>query len=274
MERIDVVRLISICPSNTELVHYLGLTEQLVGVDDFSDWPVEVKHLPKLGPDLSINIDKVEALKPDLVLASLSVPGMERNVEELKRRNIPHVVFNPQSLSDIRNDLLTLGTLTGYEDKAKEVATKFDEFVHCYKGIAEDIANKKTVYWEWWPKPLFTPGGVNWLTEISELAGGVNIFAKENVASYQPSWEEVVNCDPSVFCLVWVGIEEKNMKPALIKKRENANQLTCVKENKIFTLEEALFCRPSPRLLLGLRRIAALLHPEIYPNDSNEDPLQ
>ncbi|WP_368072810.1 ABC transporter substrate-binding protein [Bacillus sp. FJAT-27225] len=69
------MKLVTLCPSNTELVNYLGLTQSLVGVDDFSDWPEEILRLPRLGPDLHIDMEKVEALKPDLVLASLSVPG-------------------------------------------------------------------------------------------------------------------------------------------------------------------------------------------------------
>ena len=84
------MRVISLCPSNTEIMEFLGLTELLVGVDDFSDWPESIKSLPQLGPDLSINLDLVEQLKPDLVLASLSVPGMEKNIEGLKARKIPY----------------------------------------------------------------------------------------------------------------------------------------------------------------------------------------
>ncbi|OZM55753.1 cobalamin-binding protein [Lottiidibacillus patelloidae] len=267
------MRLISICPSNTELVYYLGLTEHLVSVDDFSDWPSSVTKLPKLGPDLNINMDKVEELKPDLVLASLSVPGMEKNVEELKKRNIPHVIFNPQSLDDIRNDLLTLGKLTNSDEKAMEVIKLYDDFVSFYKNISSTITNRKSIYWEWWPKPLFTPGKINWLTEISELAGGENIFSDQNVASYQPVWAEILKKEPDVFCLVWVGIEEKNMKPALIKKREQSSTLKCVQNEMIYPMEEALFCRPSPRLLHGLRKVASLLHPNLYPPYTDEDPL-
>ena len=72
------MRVVSICPSNTEIIAYLGKTDWLVGVDNYSDWPASVLDLPKLGPDLSIDMDKVAACQPDLVLASLSVPGMEK----------------------------------------------------------------------------------------------------------------------------------------------------------------------------------------------------
>ncbi|MDV2583580.1 ABC transporter substrate-binding protein, partial [Alkalibacillus haloalkaliphilus] len=70
------MRVVSLCPSNTEIIEYLGLTHLLVGVDDYSDWPPAIGELPRLGPDLSINIDLVEQLQPDMVLSSLSVPGM------------------------------------------------------------------------------------------------------------------------------------------------------------------------------------------------------
>lgn len=105
------MKVISLCPSNTEVLGYLGLAGQLIGVDDYSDWPEQVHHLPRLGPDLSINMDMVEELNPDLVIASLSVPGMEKNVEELKKRKIPHIILNPQSLTDIQNDLVATGKL-------------------------------------------------------------------------------------------------------------------------------------------------------------------
>ncbi|WP_404444996.1 cobalamin-binding protein [Sutcliffiella horikoshii] len=267
------MRLISICPSNTELLHYLGLTSKLVGVDDFSDWPKEVTDLPKLGPDLNINMEKLEALEPDLVLASLSVPGMERNIQELKKRSIPHVVLNPQSLEDITQDLLKIGEHTNSISKANEVISAMSGIIHTYRQCATTCKNKPSLYWEWWPKPIFTPGKVNWLTEISDLAGAENIFSSKKVASYQTEWAEVVEKNPDVICMIWVGVKESKMNPKHVMKRENAESVLAVRNSQIHVLEERLYCRPSPRLILGLQKLASILHPSNYPAYTGEDPL-
>ncbi|MDX1612036.1 MAG: ABC transporter substrate-binding protein, partial [Candidatus Thermoplasmatota archaeon] len=86
-------RIVSLAPSNTELVAFLGLADHLVGVDDWSDWPPSVLHLPQVGPDLQIDMDAVVELDPDLVLASLSVPGMEPVVEALAATGLDHLVL-------------------------------------------------------------------------------------------------------------------------------------------------------------------------------------
>ena len=124
------MKIISICPSNTELCVYLGIEDQLIAIDDYSDWPESIQGLPKVGPDLSINLDLVEELQPDLVLASLSVPGMEKNIEGLQQRGIPHIVFNPHSLEDIANDLITLGNAVGMTRKSNYSGESFsrDDF--------------------------------------------------------------------------------------------------------------------------------------------------
>ncbi|MFZ3590637.1 cobalamin-binding protein [Bacillus sp. DJP31] len=267
------MRLISICPSNTELLAYLGLEGHLVGIDDFSDWPASILHLPRLGPDLSIDMDKLVQLQPDLVLASLSVPGMEKNVEELKRRNIPHLVLNPQSLDDIAEDLLVVGHHTGTSEKAEDVVKHYRHFVKTYQELSGRIQAKYSLYWEWWPKPIFSPGGVNWLTEISNLSGGWNIFQHLPIASHQSNWDEIIELDPEHICMVWVGIKQDKMKPSIIKKRPGSEKMDAVIRNHIHVLDEPLYCRPSPRLLLGLKKLGAILHPSVFPVDDGIDPL-
>lgn len=254
------MKIISICPSNTELCAYLGIDDQLIALDDYSDWPDSIQGLPRVGPDLSINLDLVEELKPDLVLASLSVPGMEKNIEGLQKRGIPHIVFNPQSLEDIANDLIILGNAVGIPEKAAVQANQFRETILHYKTIAENVKHRPTLYWEWWPNPLFTPGGVNWLTEISRLAGAYNIFEDVDLASIQVSSEDVIKRNPDYICLAWVGVPLKKINPKLVQKRNGWAEITALQNNKILVLEEPLYCRPSPRLLEGLEKLANILH--------------
>ncbi|WP_433744126.1 cobalamin-binding protein [Falsibacillus pallidus] len=258
------MRLISICPSNTEILAYLDLTGQLVGVDDFSDWPSSISSLPKLGPDLSIRMDDLEKLNPDLVLASLSVPGMEKNIEELKKREIPHVVLDPQSLSDIIRDIRTVGDLCGASERASQVIEEMSGVIQSCKDISSTLEQKPSLYWEWWPKPVFTPGKTNWLTELSELAGAVNLFSDVELASVQTDWEDVLKRNPDFICLAWVGVHKKKVNPAIVKKRPGWEKLLAVQEDKIEVLEEALYCRPSPRLLEGLIHLAKRIHPGQY----------
>ncbi|MGV3464505.1 MAG: cobalamin-binding protein [Heyndrickxia sp.] len=258
------MRVISICPSNTELLAYLDSLDLLVGVDDFSDWPASIQSLPRLGPDLSIKMDDLEAQKPDLVLASLSVPGMEKNVEELCKRNIPHIVLNPQSLYDIANDLEKVGAAIGKPDRGKIASRKFLQELEKYKEISASIPQSFTLYWEWWPKPVFTPGRINWLTEVSHYAGGINVYADINLASIQTDWQDVYKRDPDYICLAWVGIQQSKVNPELVKKRPHWDSMRAVQNNHILVLEESIYCRPSPRLLTGINQLGRLLHPDYY----------
>ncbi|MBW3111097.1 cobalamin-binding protein [Bacillus sp. MCCB 382] len=258
------MRIVSICPSNTEIIDYLGLTPALVGVDDYSDYPGEVKSLPQLGPDLSINMDKLESLKPDLVLSSLSVPGMEKNIEELEKRKIPHITLNPQSFTDIADDLLTVGKACGIGEHAIKCRKEFMSTVDSLKSIGAKVSHPPSLYWEWWPKPVFTPGKINWLTELSEMVGAKNLFDDVELASVQTDWEDVVRRKPDYICLAWVGVRQDRVNPELVKKRPRWSELQAVQQDQIFVLEEALYCRPSPLLLKGAVKLAGLLHPDLY----------
>jgi len=258
------MKLVSICPSNTELLAYLGLIDQLVAVDDFSDWPKSINTLPRLGPDLSIDMDKLELYEPDLVLASLSVPGMEKNIEELKMRHIPYIVLDPQSLDDIAEDLLTVGKACGIEEHALQIKAEYLKFIENMKKLAETVEVTPSLYWEWWPKPVFTPGKINWLTEISAIAGSLNEYRDVELANVQTDWEDVLNRAPDYILLAWVGVRINKVKKEVVLKRPGWKDLAAVKSDRYSVMEEELYCRPSPRLLEGALKLSKMIHPEIY----------
>lgn len=259
------MRIVSICPSNTELLGFMGLTSTIVGVDNYSDWPVEINSLPRLGSDLDIDMDAVEALKPDLVLASLSVPGMEKNIARLQERGLPFITLNPQSLTDIGDNMLEVGKATGQEAIGEAAYKKYHSLLETYKELGRKVEEHPRLYWEWWPKPVFTPGGTNWLTEISQIAGGYNVFADDERASVKTDWEDVRKRNPDYILMAWVGVKEKQMKPKLLKQRPDWPEMKAIKDDRIIIMEESLYCRPSPRLLLGIQKLGALLHPNLFP---------
>ncbi|MCZ0757050.1 ABC transporter substrate-binding protein [Anoxybacillus sp. J5B_2022] len=195
------------------------------------------------------------------------------NLVELEQRNIPHLIFQPHSLEDIAADLLRLGEALGQKERTKAVVDRYREVIAQYTQLAKKIEQPPTIYWEWWPKPVFTPGKTNWLSEISELAGGRNLFIDIEQANVQTDWEDVKQRNPDHIALAWVGVRSEKIDPAIVKKRPGWNELQAVQSNRIYVLEEALFCRPSPRLLLGLKKLASLLHPDLFPAYDGIDPL-
>jgi len=256
------MRIVSICPSNTEILYFLGLGEQVVGLDDHSDWPAEWQHLPRVGPDLTIDMDRVAALSPDLVVASLSVPGMEANVEALKARGIPHIVLNPSLITDIVADIRLVGEATNTRLQAEQLASRFAERVEIIRQQTSQVATKPKLYWEWWPNPIYTPGQENWLTDVSDIAGAVNVFSDYSAANVKATREMVRQRDPDHICVVWCGIELARIKPAMITERPEWQDMTAIRQGSVHLLEEGLYCRPSPRILDGLEQLVALIHPQ------------
>lgn len=255
-------RIVSLCPSNTELVHALGLLTHLVGVDDWSDWPAGIASLPKVGPDLNVDMDRVMALRPDLVLASLSVPGMERNVARLQERGLPHLVLDPHSIDDIWEDLRRVGRFAGVSDRAEAAVAALQSRVRRVQASTGRASRRPRLYWEWWPKPLFAPGGRNWLTELSRLAGAESVTAGMDADCARPHPDEILAADPDWILLAWTGVARSKVRPDVLLRRSGWSELRAVREGRVLVLEEGLYCRPSPRLIDGLEQLAHLIHPE------------
>ena len=171
-------RIVSLCPSNTDIVGWFKCEKKLVAVDNGSDWKNLDPNIVRLGPEMFIDIDLLKQSNPDLVLASLSVPGMERTIMNLLQMNIPMMVFAPQTIGEIQENMISISQMLNKESMLfpwDDMATLFTETLENIPPIS--------IYLEWWPKPLYTPGRLCWSNEIFKYAGGFNIFGNETVQS-------------------------------------------------------------------------------------------
>ncbi|MFI5399962.1 MAG: cobalamin-binding protein [SAR324 cluster bacterium] len=250
-----VRRLVSIAPSNAEIVGALGAAGLLVAVESSSDFPPEICNLPRLGPDLAVDLDALARLKPDLVLASLSVPGMERNVAGLERLGVPYLVLAPQSVADIRADIARVGAALGYGERARHVSDRMET------GLAELAPASGgrlpvPVYLEWWPKPMFSPGEACWTNELIERAGGRNVFRNRPGQSGEVQIHDVVRADPHVIVVAWCGVPLDKLDVRRVLTRHGLEGVSAVRQRHVVAIDESLLGRPGPRIVEGARQIA------------------
>jgi iron complex transport system substrate-binding protein len=264
MRRAVPQRIVSLTCSNTEILFALGLGARVVGVDDWSDFPREVKTLPKVGPDLKIDMAKVAALEPDLVLASLSVPGMERNLPGLERLGVPFLVLEPKSLDDVFKDIEEISAATGVSEAGRRLIAELHTRIDAVRARAHEAIDRPRLYWEWWPKPLISPGRWSWMVQMCELAAADFLFKDVEATSFVVEESRVFEQDPDLVMLCWCGTLQEKMNVSKVGERPGWERLRAVKQGRIHCFPEDLFGRPGPRLVEGLERLAQVVHPELF----------
>ncbi len=253
------MRIVSLACSNTEIVHALGCAHLLVGVDDHSDWPPEVVDpLPKVGPDLDIDVEKVAALEPDLVLATLTVPGHEKVVARLEAAGLPYIAPEPVSLVDVYRDVREIGRLLGAEERAEEVVAEMRAELGDGEAPA-DGEDRPSILVQWWPKPVITPGRLSWATQVVEAAGGRAVLGDEDVKSRPMEDAEVAERAPDAVVLSWCGVHPDKYRPDVVLGNEAWRELPFVKEERVYCVGEPFLGRPGPRLVEGVRRMRRIV---------------
>lgn len=247
------MRIFSHTCSNTEIVCALGFGDCLVGVDDDSDYPPEVvDKLPRAGRDLDLQVDKVRALKPDLVLTSLTVPGHEKIVAELETTELEILVCDPISLDDIYADIRRIAQLLGVPDRAEALIASMDAAMP-----AVEVAQKERpkILVEWWPKPVIAPGEHSWVTDLIERAGGLNPWGSEALRSQPLGVERVQEAAPDIIVMSWCGVKVEKYRPELVRKRDGYSQIPAIKNDHIYAISEEFLGRPGPRVVQGYQKL-------------------
>jgi iron complex transport system substrate-binding protein len=251
------MRIVSHTCSNTEIVCALGCADLLVGVDDHSDYPVEVvSRLPRIGPDLGVDVERVKELAPDLVLSSLTVPGHEKIVAALARAGLPLLVLAPKSLPDVYVDVEKIARALGVEERGRALAAWMREEL---RFAPETSTSHPPILVEWWPKPVIVPGKRSWVTDMLVVAGGANPWAACDCESTPVGDDDVIAAAPQAIVVSWCGIEPEKLRPDVVRRREAWRDVPAVANDRIYCVPEAWMGRPGPRLVDGVRALRTIV---------------
>ncbi|MBL8841140.1 MAG: ABC transporter substrate-binding protein [Planctomycetes bacterium] len=258
------MRVVSLNCSNTEIVAALRLEHHLVGVDDDSDFPAElVARLPRVGRDLDVDVAKVSALAPDLVLASDTVPGHDRVIARLSAAGLPTYAPETITLADVATDLREIARRMGEPARGAALAAAFEATLAEARARTERerAAGLPTprVLLEWWPKPVIVPGARSWVTELIELAGGTNPFGDEPVKSRPVRDDEVVARAPDAAVICWCGVKPEKYRTDVVTGRAAWAATPALRRGAVHAIPEAFLGRPGPRLLEGLAALRGVV---------------
>lgn len=236
-------RIIAMAPHVTELLFAAGGGDKIVGTVSYSDYPEAAKKLPRVGDNRLVDMERVIAMKPDLIVVWLH-GSSERQIETLRQLGIPLFHSEPHTLEGIADSMLRLGQLMGTENVAQPAAA---EISRQFAALARQYANRPPVrmFYQVWDKPLYTLNGSSIVSDAMRLCGGVNIFADQKVTAPVVSTEAVLQADPEAI----FGTSEKNYGGVNLWRPYAT--MKAVRHDNLYTLNGELLNRAGPRMVAG-----------------------
>jgi iron complex transport system substrate-binding protein len=257
-------RVVSMAPSNTEILFAIGAGDQVVGRDEFSDFPSQAVDLPSVGGGFGdYNQEATVNLEPDLVLAA------EINTREQVQAlaDLGLTVFwlaNPTTMEEMYANLLTVARLTGHEAEAARLTASLQERVAEVARVVAGAGETPRAFYELdstEPNAPWTAGPGTFIDTLIGMAGGENVAADIEGQYVQISLEKLVIEDPDVILL---GDAAYGVTPESVGQRAGWESLSAVKNGRVYPFDDNLVSRPGPRLVDGFETLAKLLHPELF----------
>jgi len=261
-------RIISLAPSNTEILFAVQAGDKVVGVTNQCNHPYNFSAWFKAGDMTSVgdywtpNMEAIVALKPDLILAAFA---QEEVVNTLRGMGYKVLVLDPDNIDDILRDILLVGRVT---DRNVEAAILVNDLKRRIDTVSRKVAgatSKPKVYYEVWYDPIWTVGSEGWENELIEKAGGINIFADQKIKYFEASSEAIIQHNPDVIIFplgragppFWGSFDQ-------VKARPGWDAMNAVRNNRLYTIDEDIISRPGPRIVDALEALARIIHPELF----------
>lgn len=246
-------RIISLAPHATELVFAAGAGAYLVGVTAFSDYPPAAKRIQSLGDSGKVDVERILALKPDLVVGWQS-GNHSGDLAQLERLGVNLFVTEPRHLPDIPRLLRAIGLLAGTEAVATRAAAGFEQRM---AGLMKKYGSRRrvSVFYQIWDAPLMTVNGEHLINDVIELCGGQNVFAGLSSLTPAVSMESVVTLNPEVI-IASGGLYQNEQ---VWKNWRRFPSMSAVSRGRLYFIHPDLIQRQTPRILEGAQRLCEQL---------------
>jgi iron complex transport system substrate-binding protein len=259
------MRIVSLAPSNTEILFAIGAGSQVVGRDMFSDFPADAKNVADIGGGFGeLNTETIVSLKPDLVLAAALTPPEQ--IKALQKLGLTvFVLGNPTDLEGMYENLRIVAHLTGHASDAEKLISELKARVAVVNGKMAGVKERPLVFYELDgsdPNNPWTPGPGTFIDTLLSLAGGRNAGSALSGSWVQISIEKLLADNPDYILLGDAALG--GITPEQVAARAGWNTLSAVKNNKVLPFDDNTVSRPGPRLVDGLEALAKLLHPELF----------
>jgi len=256
----DPQRIVSFAPSITEIIFALGREDRLKGVSRFSDFPPEARQLPSVGSYISLDLEKIVALKPDLCFAT-----RDGNPKDIVRRlaafNIPVYAVNPKGLDAVMETIHRIGEVLNAAPKADAIIDQMRTRISRVKRWVAKAHRRPRVFFQIDISPIVSVGTPTLINELIEIAGGINL-AKGPTPYPRFSREQVLSLSPDVIIITSMA---RGGRFEQVKSEWNRwPSVPAVRNHRIVMVDSNLFDRPSPRLAEALEILARLINPDLF----------
>lgn len=242
-------RIISLAPHITELLYAAGAGDRIVGTVRYSNYPPAARAIPRLGDTYDLDMERLVALAPDLVIIWRS-GTRQALIDAVRRTGVPVYLSEPSSLAGIATDIRRFGALAGTQDTAERAA---DRFLRHLAVLHRRYAGRSPVrvFYQFWHDPAYTVSGAHFVSRVISLCGGVNVFAGLPTLTPRVGTEAVLAAAPAVIIASGTG----DAAPPWLADWRHWPQIRAVRNDQLYAIPPDLLLRPTPRLLDGADRM-------------------
>lgn len=258
-------RIVSLAPSNTELLFALGLGEKVVGVTEVCNFPEQVAQVEKVAGFNVLNLEKIIAARPDLVLASRG--NDIEGIRSLREFGINVFSLDIQSLEQLLKAVDRIGNLCAKENAATRLHSELKERIAAVELRLTTIKSRPRVMWGYWSDPVYTAGPGTMIGDLISRAGGVNVGDVASGTWPQVGLETILVWAPEIIITTYnpVGVDSLAAEVARLRRTDGWQRVPAVIEGRLYFIEPDWLLRPGPRLVDAYEQVARLIHPSLFP---------